>query len=54
MYRVWNRSKKIYLEEEKFDDKHYSYQKIIPIEEFFPEKQDKIDIKIKVNYISII
>ena len=46
--------KKIYLEEEKFDDKHYSYQKIIPIEEFFPEKQDKIDIKIKVNYISII
>jgi hypothetical protein len=46
--------KKIYLEEEKFDDKHYSYQKIIPIKEFFPDNQDKINIKIKVNYISII
>ena len=45
---------KIYLEEEKYDDKHYSYQKLIPIEEFFPEKQQKIDIKIHVNCISII
>ena len=46
--------KDIYLEEHKVDDKHYSYEKLIPIEEFFPGKEDKRDIKIKVNYISII
>jgi hypothetical protein len=46
--------KNIYLEEHKIDDKHYSYEKLIPIEEFFPGKEDKRDIKIKVNYISII
>jgi len=46
--------KKIYLEEEKFDDKHYSYEKQIPLEEFFPERKDTVDIKIRVNSISII
>ena len=46
--------KKIYLEEEKFDDKHYTYQKMIPIEEFFPGNQDKIEIKLRLTYISLI
>jgi hypothetical protein len=44
----------IYLEEQKFDDQHYSYEKFMPIEEFFQGNEDKKDIKIKVNYISII
>ncbi len=43
----------IYLEEQKFDDQHYSYEKLISTDEFFPGNEDKKDIKIKVNYISI-
>ena len=43
----------IYLEEHKVDDQHYSYEKLIPIEEIFPGREDKKDIKIKVNYISV-
>ena len=46
--------KQIYLEENKFDDKHYSYEILIPLQEFLPGKEDTRDIKININYISIV